>query len=209
MHCSNEEVIDSGLFNVIVTDPPYGIRAGAKKSGRKDPVEYTIDPDRRHDHCPATQMYPVEEVMLDLLHTAAKYLVMNGYFTYLIPTPYGFSIDDLPKHPCLKLEMMCEQCLSARHGRHAIVMKKYREYTRDLYDEFQTYKISILSGNDLHFGTLLNRLKNALEEDRLSIVKEDSNIIERRSKSCIRRLESKQKRHEKWKEKEVLSTKEE
>jgi tRNA (guanine10-N2)-methyltransferase len=66
---------DEGYFDVIVTDPPYGIRAGAKKSGKSRPVDYKISDERRHDHIPSTQKYPVEEVMLDLLHTAARSLV--------------------------------------------------------------------------------------------------------------------------------------
>jgi tRNA (guanine10-N2)-methyltransferase len=65
-----------GLFHVIVTDPPYGIRAGARKSGRKDEMKYTITPESRHDHIPTTQTYAVEEVMLDLLHSAATTLVL-------------------------------------------------------------------------------------------------------------------------------------
>lgn len=65
-----------GMYDAIITDPPYGIRAGAKKSGRKGGVSYTIEPERRGDHVPSTQTYPVEEVMLDLLHTAARTLVM-------------------------------------------------------------------------------------------------------------------------------------
>lgn len=64
-----------GYFDVIVSDPPYGIRAGAKKTGKGKPVTYTIPEERRQDHIPSTQRYPVEEVMLDLLHTAARSLV--------------------------------------------------------------------------------------------------------------------------------------
>lgn len=67
--------LPEGYYDVIVTDPPYGIRAGAKKTGKNVPVTYTIAEDRRHDHIPRTQKYPVEEVMLDLLHTAARSLV--------------------------------------------------------------------------------------------------------------------------------------
>jgi tRNA (guanine10-N2)-methyltransferase len=59
-----------------LNDPPYGIRAGARKSGRKDTVSYSISEEKRFDHIPSTQNYPVEEVMLDLLHTAASSLVM-------------------------------------------------------------------------------------------------------------------------------------
>jgi tRNA (guanine10-N2)-methyltransferase len=72
---NNEEEFGC-MFDVIVTDPPYGIRAGAKKSGKKGGVAYTIEKERRFDHIPSTQTYAVEEVMLDLLHTAAKLLVM-------------------------------------------------------------------------------------------------------------------------------------
>ena len=66
----------NGFFDVIVTDPPYGIRAGARKSGRKEGVHYKISEEKRYDHIPSTQNYPVEEVMLDLLHTAASTMVM-------------------------------------------------------------------------------------------------------------------------------------
>ncbi|KAJ1421539.1 S-adenosyl-L-methionine-dependent methyltransferase, partial [Ochromonadaceae sp. CCMP2298] len=74
-----------GYFDCIVTDPPYGIRAGAKKSGQIMPVTNPVAADRRHDHIPRVQRYEVEEVMLDLLHTAARCLVVGGRLSYLIP----------------------------------------------------------------------------------------------------------------------------
>ncbi|KAF9580410.1 hypothetical protein BGW38_002963, partial [Lunasporangiospora selenospora] len=33
-----------GLFDAIVTDPPYGVRAGAKTLGRKDPAKQAMEP---------------------------------------------------------------------------------------------------------------------------------------------------------------------
>ena len=116
-------------------------------AGRKGELLYRIDEERRKDHIPAVQPYPVEEVMLDLLHTAATSLVwsdsttifqcisiMNilclrcsgGVLTYLIPTTYDFGTEDLPVHPCLNLLQVCHQPLSARHGRRAVVMRKER-----------------------------------------------------------------------------------
>lgn len=68
------ESVLGNFFDVIVTDPPYGIRAGARKSGKKEEVTYTVTQEKRVDHIPSTQSYPVEEVMLDLLHTAAETL---------------------------------------------------------------------------------------------------------------------------------------
>ena len=64
------------FFDAIVTDPPYGIRAGAKKSGRsanRRPIG-SIPEELRESHVPATQHYAVEEVMLDLLNLAAHTL---------------------------------------------------------------------------------------------------------------------------------------
>jgi tRNA G10 N-methylase Trm11 len=92
-------------FDIIITDPPYGIRAGARKSGfrfllfsllscllfchilfigKKGECEYNISSERRGDHIPSTQNYPVEEVMLDLLHTAAESLVLFVSFFFVL-----------------------------------------------------------------------------------------------------------------------------
>jgi tRNA (guanine10-N2)-methyltransferase len=64
-----------GFYESIVTDPPYGIRAGAKKSGNPQKQNKVTD-ELRAGHIPSTQHYPVNEVMLDLLHAAARLLVM-------------------------------------------------------------------------------------------------------------------------------------
>lgn len=67
-----------GFFDAIVTDPPYGIRAGARRSGR-DSARRPMGPvpdELRESHVPATQQYAVEEVMLDLLGLAAHALRM-------------------------------------------------------------------------------------------------------------------------------------
>lgn len=69
----------ANTLDAIITDPPYGIRAGAKKSGR-DGVANIIPDDRRNDLIPCTQNYAVEDVMLDLLHVAATALKMSGFF---------------------------------------------------------------------------------------------------------------------------------
>lgn len=44
-------------------------------TGKRKQVDYTVSADRRLDHIPSTQHYAVEEVMLDLLHAAARMLV--------------------------------------------------------------------------------------------------------------------------------------
>ena len=51
-----------GFYEVIVTDPPYGIRAGGRKSGKSFPVTYSVPPEKREEHIPSTQQYPVRIV---------------------------------------------------------------------------------------------------------------------------------------------------
>lgn len=158
----------AGLFQAIVTDPPYGIRAGAKKSGKKGSCDYTLSEEQRVDHVPSTQAYAVEEVMLDLLHNAARCLALGGRLVYLIPTTYDFTLADLPTHPCLLIEEVCHQPLSARHGRRAVVMRKHTAHTAQQHEQFLAYKQRILSGGAVDgeegagFSRLMPKLQAAL-----------------------------------------------
>lgn len=166
---------NQGYFDAIVTDPPYGIRAGAKKSGKKDglPANYAIPPEFRLDHIPTTQHYPVEEVMLDLLHTAALTLKPGGLLVYLLPTTYDFTPGDLPHHPCLTLQEVCHQPLSSRHGRRAVLLRKTLPYTLSRQEAFVQYKHSVLAGQDPGFGQLMRKLEIALSNEAF----EDDTVI--------------------------------
>jgi tRNA (guanine10-N2)-methyltransferase len=167
-HYSN--AID-GFFDVIVTDPPYSIRAGARKSGKKGGCKHVVSDDKRSDHYPATQNYTVEEVMLDLLHTSARALTMGGRLAYLIPTPYDFVVSDLPEHPCLTIERTCRQMLTTRHGRHLVIAKKTKEYTAERHADFVRYSQQVMTASQkrnvdtLGFSGLLARLERALAGD--------------------------------------------
>ena len=78
-----------GIFDAIVGDPPYGVRAGARKSGYKpkpeeaerNPVDLTNFP----LHIPPTQAYSGEEVMRDLIDAARDLLVDGGRLVFLMP----------------------------------------------------------------------------------------------------------------------------
>ena len=58
-----------GIYDAIVTDPPYGIRAGARRVDGRQSIN-----DRRDDHIVRTTVYEVSDVMSDLLSMAAKRL---------------------------------------------------------------------------------------------------------------------------------------
>lgn len=47
------------LYHAIVCDPPYGIRAGARRTGSRRAVVKEITPEQRATHIPMTRPYPV------------------------------------------------------------------------------------------------------------------------------------------------------
>lgn len=129
------------FFDAIVTDPPYGVRAGARKSGLKPPATQqqgdggasspvvVVDSPSGNPHFPATQPYDGEEVMIDLLDTAARSLVLGGRLVYLYPcVPQDYSRAQLPAHPCLSLLCDPEERLSRMLSRRIVVMVKTAEY---------------------------------------------------------------------------------
>ena len=76
-----------GVFDAIVSDPPYGVRAGARRSGRKEGAEVKpVSDEWRQCHIPASQQYDVEDAVDDLLDMAAKTLRLKGRLVYLLPT---------------------------------------------------------------------------------------------------------------------------
>ena len=118
------------LFDAIVTDPPYGIRAGARKSGpRKDGEVRPIPEEHRYDHIAQTKPYAVSDVMADLLNVAAMTLKMGGRICYVIPSMQDFNEEeDLPRHDCLRLVSVCFQPLQTELGRRTVTMEKVKEY---------------------------------------------------------------------------------
>ena len=126
------------LFDSIVTDPPYGIRAGARKSGsRKEGEVRPILDEHRHDHIAQTRPYVVSDVMSDLLNVAAMTLRMGGWLCYVIPSMQDFNeSEDLPRHDCLRLVSVCYQPLQTELGRRTVTMEKVREYEEDKRDEY-------------------------------------------------------------------------
>lgn len=125
------------LYDAIICDPPYGIRAGARKTGSKLETPRPILDEHRHDHIPQTKPYPVSDVMSDLLDVAARTLVNGGRLVYVIPSFQEFNPEtDLPRHDCLELVHYSYQPLSAELGRRIVAMKKIRDYDESLRDTY-------------------------------------------------------------------------
>jgi len=129
--------MDKPIYDAIVTDPPYGIRAGARKSGTKEERVRAIPEDRRYDHIAQTKVYPVSDVMGDLLDVSARTLVMGGRLVYIIPSMRDFDVDkDLPNHECLEIVHICYQPLQIELGRRVVVMQKVKEYDPSMKERY-------------------------------------------------------------------------
>ncbi|KAJ2830816.1 hypothetical protein IWW50_000037 [Coemansia erecta] len=122
------------LFDAIVTDPPYGVRAGAKRLGRKDGTNAErslrvvdgVTNCKRDDYYPPTMPYEMSDVVRDLLQLAAEKLVVGGRLVYWLPTVAGEYVPtDVPQHPALRLVANSEQPFGG-WSRRLITMEKIK-----------------------------------------------------------------------------------
>ncbi|GAB4855310.1 hypothetical protein Ancab_023929 [Ancistrocladus abbreviatus] len=151
------------VFNAIICDPPYGVRAGGRKSGGRKLLKGAVDPytvpdDKRADHIPSTAPYSLVECVHDLLDLAAKMLVMGGRLVFFYPVlREDESVENnFPGHPCFKLVATCEQILSLRYSRVLLTMVKVASYTEEIAE----------SARKMHLDFKENHLK-WLEEGNL------------------------------------------
>eukprot|EP01086_Lenisia_limosa_P013361 TRINITY_DN42421_c0_g1_i1.p1 TRINITY_DN42421_c0_g1~~TRINITY_DN42421_c0_g1_i1.p1 ORF type:complete len:492 (-),score=75.85 TRINITY_DN42421_c0_g1_i1:109-1584(-) len=107
------------IFDAIVCDPPYGVRAGARKLGTRGD---------RSQNAVGTVGYPVPEVLTDLIKFSARTLSMNGRLVYWLPTTTEYVDSDLPTHPCFKIISNSNQGITMRWSRRLITMEKIKPY---------------------------------------------------------------------------------
>ncbi|ORE16980.1 tRNA guanosine-2'-O-methyltransferase [Rhizopus microsporus] len=136
-------------IDAIVTDPPYGVRAGAKKLGRNDGKELAmrtydgIPMHTRDDYYPPTKPYEMSEVLVDLLKFSARHLTVGGRLVYWLPTVVDeYSNTDVPQHPCMKLVANSEQNFG-QWSRRLITMEKIKAWTKE-DDLTETEKAEII-----------------------------------------------------------------
>ncbi|CAG8530924.1 1121_t:CDS:10 [Ambispora gerdemannii] len=127
-------------FDAIITDPPYGVRAGAKTLGRRHEKKSTkpkttneLPAHERGNYYPPTKPYEMSEVLVDLLEFAARFLVVGGRLVYWLPTVVEeYTNEDIPKHPSMRLISNSEQTFGV-WSRRLITMEKYRENVTGIY----------------------------------------------------------------------------
>lgn len=127
------------LFDAIVTDPPYGVRAGAKRLGRKD-----TDRDRRiqkriassesehlqstapADYVPPTKPYELSDLVRDLVRLARHLLKPNGRLVFFLPTVTDeYEAVDVDEALCNGMEVVANSVQDfGNWGRRLITIKK-------------------------------------------------------------------------------------
>ncbi|OVA20948.1 putative RNA methylase domain [Macleaya cordata] len=130
------------VFDAIICDPPYGVRAGGRKSGGRKLLKgvigpYTVPDDKRIDHIPSTAPYSLAECVHDLLDLAAQMLIMGGRLVFFYPVlrEDGSTEPYFPEHPCFTLVAVSEQILSFRYSRYLLTMVKTGLYTKEIAEK--------------------------------------------------------------------------
>ena len=82
-----------GHLQGVVGDPPYGVRAGGRKSGGRkrlpDGTARAVPEQHRENHIPSTVPYPFHECMDDLMEQAARLLSVGGRLSFFVPGETG------------------------------------------------------------------------------------------------------------------------
>uniref|UniRef100_A0A0N4Z3M4 tRNA guanosine-2'-O-methyltransferase TRM11 homolog n=1 Tax=Parastrongyloides trichosuri TaxID=131310 RepID=A0A0N4Z3M4_PARTI len=146
-----------GVFDIIVADPPYGLREKGRKIGKKDRKEHWTLPGQDHvEHFPEKTKYDIKTMYLDILNMGGRNLVIGGRLAFWFPVfPQQYTTDVIPNHPCLKLVFNCEQPLALKYSRRLLVYEKIKNVTssdeaatviRDMF-ESETVRERIFVGN--------------------------------------------------------------
>lgn len=127
------------VFHALVCDPPYGVRAGGRKSGGRKLLKGTEEPyiipdDLREGHIPSTAPYTLEECLHDLLDCAARLLTVGGRLVFFYPAlRERYEASELPHHECLRLVGNSEQILTRVWSRRLLTMEKVTRYTEAMH----------------------------------------------------------------------------
>ncbi|GAA6052254.1 hypothetical protein JCM3770_007402 [Rhodotorula araucariae] len=123
------------IFDAIITDPPYGVRAGAKRLGRGEgakEVEPMVIRGREaegfhhqlEDYVPPSVGWPMEEVISTLITFALFLLRPGGRLVFFLPTSNAdYSDLDVPVVPGLAVVSNTLQDYG-KWGRRLITMEK-------------------------------------------------------------------------------------
>ncbi|CAI2320640.1 unnamed protein product [Caenorhabditis sp. 36 PRJEB53466] len=111
-------------FDVIVADPPYGVREKARKTVKNKEMKEDSEDVVRYQK---KEEYDLEKAYCDLLTLAARILVPNGRASFWYPVILEkYCSENLPRHPAMELVSNCEQQLTRKTSRRLLTYRKLR-----------------------------------------------------------------------------------
>ncbi|KAH9979058.1 RNA methylase [Lactifluus volemus] len=117
------------LFDAIVADPPYGVRAGAKRLGRKNERAAVVPSQPRPDdqpYVPPTKPYELSALAADLVSLARYLLKPGGRLVFFLPTVIDeYKELDLDSMLCDGMEVIANSLQDfGAWGRRLITIRK-------------------------------------------------------------------------------------
>ncbi|KAG8963016.1 hypothetical protein FRC03_003512 [Tulasnella sp. 419] len=136
-----------GLFDAIVTDPPYGVRAGAKRLGsgrvgkelRTEPqvLEDGVLAHLKPTYRPPTRPYEISDLAKDLIELGRWLLRPGGRVVYFLPTVSDeYQEVDIPTCEGMRLVGNSLQDFG-KWGRRLITMEKVGDVEVELQPRFE------------------------------------------------------------------------
>jgi tRNA (guanine10-N2)-methyltransferase len=120
-----------GLFDAIITDPPYGVRAGAKRLGRKRERATDSSIPSQHGvadqtYLPPTRPYELSALATDLVVLARYLLNPGGRLVFFLPTVIDeYKELDLDSMLCDGMEVVANSLQDfGAWGRRLITIRK-------------------------------------------------------------------------------------
>jgi len=138
-----------GLFDAIITDPPYGVRAGAKRLGRKKELteeRFTLFLQHRNSpqpddqpYYPPTKPYELSHLAVDLVLLARYLLKPGGRLVFFLPTVTDeYEELDIQSFLCDGMQVIANSLQDfGSWGRRLITIKKNttHEFSSPSFDE--------------------------------------------------------------------------
>ncbi|KAF8806675.1 tRNA guanosine-2'-O-methyltransferase [Phlegmacium glaucopus] len=129
-----------GLFDAIVTDPPYGVRAGAKRLGRKKQLtevqkelmlkhRLSSPSQDEQPYIPPTKPYELSQLVTDLVLFARYLLKPGGRLVFFLPTVTDeYEEIDIHTMLCEGMEVIANSLQDfGSWGRRLVTIKKITE----------------------------------------------------------------------------------
>uniref|UniRef100_A0A8R1I8C2 tRNA (guanine(10)-N(2))-methyltransferase TRMT11 n=1 Tax=Caenorhabditis japonica TaxID=281687 RepID=A0A8R1I8C2_CAEJA len=127
-------------FDVIVADPPYGVREKARKTVKNKKI---VEKSENFIQLPQKEEYDLEDAFCDLLDLAAQILVNNGRVSFWYPVILeNYCAENLPHHPAMELISNCEQGLTRKTSRRLLTYRKIRNAGDDEKCKIQVTGVS-------------------------------------------------------------------